>query len=74
MAMKIREQYKADVVLATWRDLLESIPYMNEAELLAALEQETSKPKAERRVDIVERIHRRYSRMRQDRELQEYLA
>lgn len=71
---KIRDQYKPAVVLATWRDLLQAIPNMNEAELLAALKVETERPKSERRADMIERLHRRYSRMRQDRELQEYLA
>jgi hypothetical protein len=45
---------------------------MNEAELLASLKAEL-KREGPKRVDFITRLHRKYSRMRQERELEEYL-
>lgn len=72
--MKIRERYRPEVVLASWRDVNEALPDMNEGELLAALQKESRKPVDERRNDVILRLHRRYTKVRQERELEEYLA
>jgi len=71
---KIRERYRPDNVLASWRDVNEALPHMNEDELLAALKEEAGKLDAERRNDVILRLHRRYTKVRQERELREYLA
>lgn len=71
---KIRERYKPEVVLANWRAMNEALPEMHEGELLAALLEEARKPADERRNDVILRLHRRYTKVRQERELEEYLA
>ena len=71
---KIRDKYRPEVVLATWRDVNQALPHMNEGELLAALAEEVAKPLENRRADIVHRLHRRFTKVRQERELQEYLS
>lgn len=72
MARKVRKQYKPEVVLSTHRDLMQAIVNMTEDELLAALKEEASR--ADKRPDMIERLHRKYSRIRKERELQEYLS
>lgn len=71
---KIREQYRPAQVLASWRDVNEALPYMTEDELLAAIKAEARKPLEEKRTDVIHRLHRRYSKLRQERELGEYLS
>jgi hypothetical protein len=66
-----REKFKADVVLANWRGMLEALPHMNEKELRAALDKEVG---GERRGDFIKRLHRRYNKLRSERELEEYLT
>lgn len=70
---KMRGKYSPTEVLGTWRELMEALPTMNETELKAALDKELSKPNEEQRADIILRLHRRYSKLRQDRELHEML-
>lgn len=60
--------------LETWRTMMDSITKMSEAELEAALNQEISKPKEEQRQDLIVRLHRRFTRIRKERELEEYLS
>lgn len=69
--MQERERYSPKRVLANWRELMEALPHMNEKELKAALEEEVS---GERRKDFMMRIHRRYNKLRSERELEEYLT
>lgn len=69
--MKIRKQYTPEVVLTNWRDLLQALPNMNEAELEAALKTEVARPKEDRRADFIKRIYTRYNRLRAERELAE---
>lgn len=71
--MKIREKYKPDEVLAGWREMRQALPYMNEAELKKALDEELKRPENERRSDIILHLHRRFSKVRQKRELSELL-
>jgi hypothetical protein len=73
MTIRVRNDYKPAKVLATWRTLAQALPDMNEKELLASLEAEAKRPCDERRRDIIHRLHRRYTKLRQERELQEYL-
>lgn len=68
------EIFGTDTVLETWRTLLQAMPYMTEDECLAALKEETRRPKDERRMDIISRLHARYTKLRQKRELQELMA
>lgn len=67
----IRARYQPEVVLENWRTLMEAIVNMNEKELEAALKTEASSP--QKRRDVIERLHRKFTRMRQARELEEYL-
>jgi hypothetical protein len=60
-------------VLESWRTLIASIGKMSESELKRALEVEAAKPPDERREDIIHRLHRRFTKVRQERELQELL-
>lgn len=73
MSTKIRARYKPDIVLANWREVIDALPHMNETELKAALDKEMAKPEAERRNDVLGRLHRRYTKVRQEREKQELL-
>ena len=73
MATRIRNDYKPAKVLATWRTQAEALPEMNEKELLASLREESSRPSDHKRRDIIFRLHRKYNKLRQERELQEYL-
>lgn len=70
---KARKAYSPDEVLAGWREMRQAIPYMNETELKKALDEEMAKPDEDRRGDIVLHLHRRYSKLRQKRELAELL-
>jgi hypothetical protein len=65
---KIREKYKPDKVLETWASMMQALPYLNEAELEAAVIQEAA---GEKRSDVIVRLHRRFTRIRQRREFQE---
>lgn len=67
----IREKYRPDCVLATYRDLMQALPNMNESELLAALDEEAVRGGDSRR-DMVWKLHRRYCSVRQTREIEEY--
>ena len=71
---KIRERYKPERVLSSWRDVNEALPWMNEEELLAALKEEAGRATADKRADVIHRLHRRYTKLRQERELGEYLS
>ncbi len=53
--------------------MIDMISEMNETELKKALDVEAAKPRKERREDIIHRLHRRFSKVRQERELQELL-
>lgn len=65
----IRKEYEPDVVLTTWRKLLQALPLMNEAELKAALRQEVNS--ANSRGDMVDRLRVRYVNARKKRLLKE---
>lgn len=68
----VRDRYTPERVLENGRELYEALPHMNESELLAALRAELKRP-GEKRKDFITRLHRKYSRFRQERELEEYL-
>ncbi len=65
---------KVSASLETWGTLIEALPKMTEKELSNALEIEARRPLGERRLDIIKRLHRRVTRVRKERELQEYLT
>lgn len=73
MTRKVRREYRPEVVLGTHRDLMQAIVNMTEDELLAALKEEVARG-ADKRPDMIERLHRKYTRIRKERELQEYLS
>lgn len=64
----IRSKYGPDKVIVNWRSLRKALPRMNEPELLASLREEVH---GERRKDFIVRLHRKYARYRQERELRE---
>lgn len=66
-----KKVYQPEEVLANWRELLEALPHMDESELKAALDKEVG---GERRGDFIKRLHRRYNKLRSERELEEYLT
>lgn len=68
-----KKEYPAQEVLENWRSVLQALPHMTESELLAALNDESARTREERRVDVIVRLHRKYSKLRQERELQEML-
>ena len=72
--MRVRDKYAPEKVLADWRTMNGVLTDMNEAELLAAIKEEASRPPDERRKDVLYRLHRRYCRVRQAREIEEYMA
>jgi hypothetical protein len=72
--MKIRPRFAPDVVLESWRTVNEALTNMTEDELFASIAEEVSKPIAHRRADVVHRLHRRYCKLRQERELNKYLS
>lgn len=73
MHLQIRPNYEPEKILSEgWRAILEALPYMTEAELKAAIDKESTSD--ERRIDVIVRLHRRYSRVRQEREIQELLS
>lgn len=53
--------------------MIDAIGKMSESELKRALDMEAAKPRDERREDMIHRLHRRFSKIRQERELQELL-
>lgn len=55
----------------TWQSIVDALPSMNEKQLRRALAKEVSGPK---RKDVIVRLHRRFTKIRQQRELTEYLA
>ena len=69
--IRVRSKYAPKQVLGTWRGLLRAISKMNEEELKAALDEESAKPDHQRRDDIVRRLHRRYNKIKGQRELKE---
>lgn len=69
---EVRQRYAPERVLTDWRQVNQALPEMNEAELLAALREESSR--LEKRKDVIVRLHRRFTKVRQERELQEYLS
>jgi len=71
MGKKVRTKYSPETVLTTHRDLMQAIVHMTEDELLAALKEEVARP--DKRKDVIERLHRKYTRIRKERELEEYL-
>lgn len=66
-----RKKYTPEKVLENWRELLEALPHMNEEELRVAVEAEAS---GARRKDFIIRLHRRYNKLRSERELEEILT
>lgn len=64
-------RYKPETVLANWRELMEALPHMNEDELELALKKELD---GERRADFIRRLHRKFNKLRSERELEEYLT
>lgn len=68
---KTREHFSPNVVLENWNELIKALPQMNEPELKRALAVEVGN---DRRKDFILRLHRRYTKLRQSRELKEYLA
>ncbi len=72
--IRVRKRYKPKQVLETWRELLRSISKMNEAELKAALDDEMAKHEADRRKDVVVRLHRRYNKVKSQRERKEMIS
>jgi hypothetical protein len=71
MTGAIRKEYKPNKVLQNWRSAMQALTQMNEKELQAAIKVESLKDEAERRKDILWRLHRRYCVVRQDREMEE---
>lgn len=63
--------FPPEKVLKDWRELIQAIPLMDEEELKAALNVEVS---GERRKDFIIRLHRRYNKLRSERELEELLT
>lgn len=66
-----KKDYTPRKVLENWREMLEALPHMDEKELKAALDAEVT---GERRKDFITRLHRRYNKLRSERELEEYLT
>jgi len=66
-----KKSYPPDRVLADWRELIQALPHMDEQELKAALDHESS---GARRKDFITRLHRRYNKLRGERELEELLT
>jgi len=64
-------KYTPEKVLENWRELLEALPHMDEDELKAALDAEVS---GARRKDFIVRLHRKYNKLRSERELEEMLT
>jgi hypothetical protein len=60
--------------METWRKLMAQITRMSEKELHEALRSEVSRPREDRRDDVIIRLHRKFTRIRKERELREYLA
>ena len=65
---------KTKEAMETWRILMGQITRMSEKELQEALLSEVKKPRDERRDDVIIRLHRKFTRIRKERELREYLA
>lgn len=74
MKAKVRGKFTPTIVLEGWREMRQALPHMNEAELKLALDEEMRRPEQERRNDIIIHLHRRFSKIRQKRELAELLA
>lgn len=55
----VRSKYAPEVVMSDFRTLTQAMPYMNDEELRAALVLEVSRPKADRRTNLIELLHRR---------------
>lgn len=72
-AKKMRP-FKIDEVMETHRSLMARITKMTEGQLHQALKAEVRKPRAERRDDVIIRLHRKFTRIRKERELREYLG
>lgn len=66
----MRKEYAPSVVLANWKTLSAALPHMEEKELEKALKQEVA---GEKRKDFIIRLHRKFTRIRKERELKEYL-
>jgi len=66
-----RKKFAPEKVLEDWREMIQAVPHMNEGELKAAIEAEVS---GARRKDFIIRLHRRYNKLRGERELEEYLT
>jgi transposase-like protein len=55
----VRASYAPEVVMTDFRTLMQAMPHMNEDELRAALVLEVSRPKSDRRNNLIELLHRR---------------
>lgn len=69
--MAIRNEYKPAKVLVGWREMMQVLPEMNEAELEAALKKESARE--DKRKDMIRRLYGRLTSLRRDRELKEYM-
>lgn len=70
---EIRDRYTPERVLENHRELSQALPHMNEAELEAALKVERKRKGEEKRKDFLLRLHRKYTRFRQEREFKELM-
>lgn len=68
--METRPKFAPDVVLTNWRKLMAALPKMNERELKKALDSELDGAK---RKDFINRLHRKYTKLKREREMQEML-
>lgn len=69
----IRPEFRPRVIMVNWRALIEALPHMNEEELHESLKFEVKRPREDRRGDFIVRLYRRYTRLRAERELKEYM-
>lgn len=63
---------KKDDHVGTWRDAVANVSKMTENEIQSAIEAEKCLPEPRR--DVLIRLHRRYSKLRQERELIELVG
>jgi hypothetical protein len=66
----MRPEYKPEKVLSNWRQMINMLPKMTEAEVSVALEKERQEGK---RKDFVFRLGRRLASLKYDRSLKEFV-
>jgi hypothetical protein len=69
-----KKQFDPEKVLRNWRTVSASLTKMTEEQVMQCLNREVIKAREDRRDDIVHRLHRRFTKLRQARELKEYLS